>query len=106
MPAKKKERHRACSHGTECVGRSCVENLRAEAACRTWETLPAVLVSGVYADRNYWAGAGRQDNVVPHFDQGQRKREKRPSDSRRHRKVPEPRLQELAKLYNPKKITN
>src|ERR1700730_16731390 len=80
-------------------------------------TTIAVLTYRVYANRNYRSAAGRKNHVISHPHESQCR-----GETRGHghaccvgqtsggapvgvAKVPEPRLVDLAKLYNPKKIT-
>ena len=65
-----------------------------------------VLNFRVYADWNYWTATGWEDHIVP--DPHESHVEGKAGAQGTHvgvAKVPEPRLLELAKLYNPKKIT-
>jgi len=64
----------------------------------------AVLHFRVYADRNYWTTTGWEDDAVRILTKAHVDGRAEHRDACGVAKVPEPRLVELAKLYNPKKI--
>ena len=62
-----------------------------------------------YENRHHWPAASRQDISVPHSDQGPSFRPGLLNPREAHigvAKVPDDRLDKLAALYNPKKLTH